>query len=424
MEHNFDNNTSGIFLNFEGSRKIHPAIVCDRAGPSTIVDETGKILTVPAGIPRIHREGVGGRYGLRTDSSATNLLLYSQNLNHAHWITYTTNTNIIRDVVYGPNAKPMIGLFEDGSVVTPFVRRWFGVELPVNTQYSIQCVIAPGARRFVAVVSVIITMINGVRTELVSSMRLDTHTGEYQRVHANIENTMWRVNRRGDGSVWVGFSGSTPATRTLERSYIDVRPSVSTTLTDTPPVGSPYQTVTETHALSMSDLQLEINKTPTAYIPTTDTQVSRVAEHITLSQDYFNRIYNHDEGTIFCDSEGAGTVVWQLGIGTTSRVFLEFTKNSGTEGRLVVNNAETLFSGHSYNIRGRTAFTYKNGYYRFMDASGVIHTGGGGRSHAVPDTLRLGTSGSHQYNLNGSLYKLAYYPRSCSDEAMRAWVRS
>jgi hypothetical protein len=199
-------------------------------------------------------------------------------------------------------------------------------------------------------------------------------------------------------------------------------------LTFTPTAGSLTLTVSGT----VTDAQLEAGSSPTSYIPTEGSQVTRAADLPSISGANFSSWYRQDEGTLFADCErqsfpsasGAGAFA-QLAFmhdGTSDNTInLGYLTTSQGQFRIrtLASNEANLFSA-SPGLRRKLA-----GAYRVNDAA---LSGGGGAvlvdtNVALPaglNALAVGTDNAGATALNGTIRRLTYWPTRLSDATLQA----
>lgn len=413
------NNRAALWLDFSKSQKSYPLMSFSRA--STAELHLGdKARTVDINVPRIIHSGKDDLGGLRIDASATNLYPNSSRYVPNDWNQSSDRSSFeLSEIELGGGRYAVLCKETNAGVVRSyFARRQFRRTIEKGTAFACQCVIYPKQRRFLNVLVVLVDD-TPVRNERVSSIKLDSYTGEWQVANNGISNSNWMVKRRTDGGIWVGFGGMVLIEDCKEVSYMDVRATNFNSLSELSGVGKSYESE-ELECFAVTDLQLELNKGPTSFIQTGEMQVTRASEAAVIDSDVFQRFYNPEEGTILCNATGTGTVHWQLGTGTTTRIFLEY--QNGKSGRVIVNNGVTLFGASSPNIHGRTAFSYNRGHYVFVDADGTVFEAANAGIHAFAGTLHLGHSGTGAFNLNGCIHSIGYYDKALSIEAMKAWV--
>lgn len=174
------------------------------------------------------------------------------------------------------------------------------------------------------------------------------------------------------------------------------------------------------NGFQFSCVQYEIGAFPTSYIPTTSIAVTRSADNASITGTNFSSWYNQSEGTVFCSFKTNG-------ISGNPRTF-QLTGN---------NQDERLDHRIVGNVNGSEYYTGSINFGRISD-SGVTDPSQGkitvsqnsrsrqfcmnGRtvsSATIPNapavnTLNIGTYNLQATYLNGTIEKLAYYPKALS----------
>jgi hypothetical protein len=255
------------------------------------------------------------------------------------------------------------------------------------------------------------------------------HTGIYYRPdtlqylgpYATISNSVQNVSA-ADFKTYKRFSFNTTfSSFPLSYAYFQIYPAHG--------IGGPALTGT----CEVAGIQVEQGTTPTSYIPTAGTQVTKAADNATISGSSFTNLYNKKEGTLFVEGVVKSPVstpwlavindnstVNHFGIytriGTTSYVGTQFQVNSvpspilrSTQVNLL--NENIVRAGTSYNTTSATLF--------------VNNANIGTTSIDIPKvlTLHLGKIDNFGY-INGYIRKVGYWPKRLSNTSLRALTLS
>jgi hypothetical protein len=168
--------------------------------------------------------------------------------------------------------------------------------------------------------------------------------------------------------------------------------------------------------------QLEVGAFPTSYIPTTTATVTRSADLASITGTNFSSWYNPTEGTMFADAKrdfavpsGPFPRVWQIqGALSNSRIELSFF-NAG-QASFIATSGVTQFEWYPmYYIQNglksaqalgtNNVAAATNGEVTATDTSVTLPT---------VQEMRIGGDGGSSNIFNGTIRRLAYYPRRLS----------
>lgn len=185
--------------------------------------------------------------------------------------------------------------------------------------------------------------------------------------------------------------------------------------------------------------QFEVGSYPTSYIPTTTTQVTRVADTSTsaqttrtadvasMTETNFSSWYRQDEGTFVCSGDSAN-------VDTASSAAVAAFKDSNNYQRIRIGGTYsdiTAVSGgvtqvHTSGIafaQGKavtTAMAYKLNDYAQSSNGGAVETDASATLPVGIDTLNIGAATSGSNVLNGHISRLAYYPKRLTNTELQA----
>jgi hypothetical protein len=175
----------------------------------------------------------------------------------------------------------------------------------------------------------------------------------------------------------------------------------------------------------ISGAQLEAGSFATSYIPTVASQVTRSADSATMTGTNFSSWYRADEGTMLADS-------WAIIAATNfnSPVFYitdgsenNYIRQLGSSRIASVNvNGTSQFSADFgfpvYGTQYKTAIAYQVNNFAACLNAGTVSTDTLGTIPVV-DRLLIGQRISGNGVINGTIKKLAYYPKRLTNEELQ-----
>lgn len=171
--------------------------------------------------------------------------------------------------------------------------------------------------------------------------------------------------------------------------------------------------------------QLEAGAFATSYIPTVASQVTRAADSASMTGTNFSSWYNPSEGSLY--NEATPSVLGSYRIssvndGTSSnRVLLNASVSTGNA---IVITAGTqvadLFSGATaVGSLIKQAFAYKVNDFAFSGSGAAVATDSLGGVPLV-NVMNIGAGHANTGILNGTIKKIAYYPRRLTNTQLQA----
>lgn len=407
-----------FWLDFENSGLALPGFSVTRPTAADYLDYSNSKKTAAIDVPRFGGIVPGkGSQGLLVESTSTNKWLYSEEFNSAYWeVTQATGAQA------SFSDASFISVVENGAFASPTCRRRLGQKVPASQAFALQAIVRPGARRFLAIVALLRPPGATLADEKLSSIKLDTLTGQWVAGSATIPNSIWHIVKLPNGDIWVGFSGVNFNSEMDLSSYFDFRATDATAFADYSSTGKSFQTTSNAVSYSLSFAQFEYNRGPTSYMKTVASEVTRSNDLISLNLALSNNEISPSAGTIYVNAGHGSGVIWQLGPNGSNRYFLEYQNTTKGAGRMMCNiDAVTQFGKYSPNISGKTVFAYDSNGFDFIDGDGIIHSG---PASLLPTfgMLRLGNSGSDTYQLNGVIKQFGYYGQRLSVAQMKALV--
>jgi hypothetical protein len=178
--------------------------------------------------------------------------------------------------------------------------------------------------------------------------------------------------------------------------------------------------------------QIEAGAFATSYIPTVASQVTRSADAASMTGTNFSSWYRADEGTVYSEASfitansSFNRLLWTLGFTGTSTdaTFLTAPYTGTSRYRLLGFIGSTLnidifpATAYSNNTINKSGFAYKvNDFALSINASSPTTDTSGSMSVLI-DRLFIGSSTTSNSHLNGTIKKLAYYPKRLQNEEL------
>lgn len=408
-----------------------------RASSATYLDSNGVLQTAASGVARSNAydydsDGVLRPIGLLLEPSATNLLLYSEQLDNAAWIK--TNVTVTPNATTAPDGTTTADKIVESAVagIHEVNQAYF---IPTDTYASAKILLKKAERNY----AVIRLSGNSKRAACV----VDLTTGAYTVTNwMNTLNTSVSVALRPDG--WVRVVLTSQSNYATSPGWTSITVSPADSFVDATSVGSSGYSYTGdgVSGIYMWAAQVENNSYATSYIQTTSAQVTRVADTSTsaqatraadialINQANTSLWLNPREGSLVSISDSkylAGTgvnasAVCSMDDGTTNnRISLFAAESSVTLTEIItggVAQAKLQQTGVSVGVKRKAALSYtKDSFSSSADGSASVSDTSG----TVPNVkqLRLGrifTDGQ----LNGHIRSLKYFPKALSSIELQA----
>ena len=215
------------------------------------------------------------------------------------------------------------------------------------------------------------------------------------------------------GTGTIVLSGAATGTVTGTGAY-----PTRTTLTFTPSAG--VLTVTVTDSVEMA--QLELGSFATSYIPTVDSEVTRAADNASMIGNNFARWFTANEGTLFAQYSAVASgirTIMAINDGTADESIRLRTNGTNplftvTDNGVDITNidAGTVATGTSYKFAGAYAL---NNFAASINGGAAVTDAPG----ALPvNRMLIGNSSAGNY-LNGTIARIAYYPRRLANTELQ-----
>jgi len=412
-------------LNFVAEKKLDSRITYSRTGPTSFVNEFGKVVLIGDNTPRFDHDPLTRECkGYLVEESRTNQWLYSEDL-----VTYVTggamqqstlaNTTATTDPTGGTNAVKMAATATGGahSFYKNFTSGSNG-----DTHTASVWVKAAGvdyARLYVDTVGGNMGG-PGVTFSTGNTWNVSASGSATQVATSVVEypNGWWRLSVSGS------FSG-----QNAYYVHIDLEGGE----------GDVSFTGNGSDGMYVWGVQFESGAFPTSYIPTNGETATRGADTTFIDGDDFTDFYNQPEGTIVSSHSLLDNIPTTHNVytyqvapdsGTSEAPFRLIDRNGAYGNTLVAtsitNNAIVAFfkaSGDPVtpaNKKMKVAFAIKTNDFAASFNGGTVVTDTSGTVSQTNDHLAIGYyKPSPQAYLNGHIQRLTYYPKRLSNTQLR-----
>ena len=393
----------------------HPDVIVVRASNGTVYNKHGTMITIAPGVQRHAFDPYTGEYlGWIFEENRTNLLLYSEDMNNAAWAPGSNTAIVTTNTDVAPDGTTTMDTLEDDSASVGLLRRQTVTIADDDTTYTFSVFVKKGTSRYLALW---LLFTGGTSRDYICTYDLDTGTlqmsGSFPAIRGTIDNV--------DGGIYrisVTAANSTEGNTSVQcRIY----PAITA-------LGS--VDVVKTGTIAVWGAQLEAAVHASSYIPTTGTQVTRLADLSFITGTNFSSWYNPVEGTIVREVAARPNSLYKSGSGEA----LVTRLTDGTTDNTVSMRAVNDLSAPYLDVVVRTATTI------VVDSPSVSYLGGsfirqsmcyktddvvtsvnGGTAHA--DTAVALPVVNQMDLLRGSgggyLRRLTYFPRRISNSLLR-----
>lgn len=367
---------------------------------SAITNYIPALQTAAAGVPRFDHDPVTGESkGFLIEEQRSNLLTYSSAFDNAAWTK--GNATISADTVVAPDGTLTGDKLVKDSGSTLYGRVRFLNAIPSAGTYTLS-VYAKAA-----------------------------------------QNTFLMLTRDGTDSAWYNLSAgiveTTGANTTASIQHVGngwyrcIYTNTAWTLAGTATIGVSNATNTTTYTGNGFDgiyiwgAQLEAGSFATSYIPTTSAQVTRSADSASITGANFSSWYNQAEGTLYADVAPTSSLGNRVSLdfnagGASSSYIALLAQRSTNLGILAYVNANGIAqvdASSQTNADGKTVFAYRtndfamtrNGSVAFDDTNGSVPQG--------IDRVFIGDDYNAGNAINGTIKRIAYYPKRLSDAELQ-----
>ena len=398
-----------LLLDFANTKQLDPRVTFQRASTGTYFDYDGILKTALVDQPRFDVDPVTGESkGLLIEEQRTNLLTYSEQFYNGAWSGL--RCSIAANSVIAPDGTLTADkLVEDTTATnTHSLNQVTTVALTSGTAYTLSFYVKAADRGFIALrFETTSSVFNGAITyfNLTSGTVVSVGTG-----------TTASITSVGNGWYRCVATQNAAASATARLSIY-----LSETGTSVSYSGNGYS------GMYIWGAQLEAGSFATSYIPTFGSQVTRSADSASITGVNFSGWYRADEGTVYseaqCPSAGLATTFHILSVNDgSSNNETRQTFNSGLMYGVVAasgSNVAVLSTGITASNVNKGSLTYKvndfansvNGAAVTTDTSGALPVG--------INKLYLGVSSNNTFYLNGTIKRIAYYPKRLSNTELQ-----
>jgi hypothetical protein len=408
--------TSGIFL---WGAQLEQRSAVTAYTPTTTQPITNYVPVLQSAANNVarfdHNPVTGESLGLLIEEQRTNLFTYSEDWSNAAWTK--TDTTIQANTVIAPDGT----LTADKTIPSSGSNTTFqAISVTSGVSYTLSIYSKRAGNRYL----VIRNTFAGLSGDNVSFDLLD---GVVQRNVSGVTSTITPVGNGWYRCSCSWASGATGASNYQVKTASEAVSTSSATLTGF------YNSF---DGIYIWGAQLEVGAFPTSYIPTVASQVTRSADAASMTGANFSSWYRADEGNVYFEGQSASVTAvankaaFTISDGSTSNRIEQFfagtsslgvpqalilisagavvQTNQGFGSSLTNNNAAKLMTAYKFNDIAATV----NGGTLSADSTAII---------PVVDRMFIGanSTGSTAY-LNGTIKKLAYYPKRLANAELQA----
>jgi hypothetical protein len=266
---------------------------------------------------------------------------------------------------------------------------------------------------------------DSIRLEAVA----DNNSGRFVRAVFNLSNGTVTTSQGGDATWFSGFS--TTINEVGNGWYrcsitFKVEPSTSFARPYWQPADSVATTGDGYSGVFMWGAQLEAGAFPTSYIPTVASQVTRSADAASMTGANFSSWYRADNGSVMVEFNTfatASTNVIQIGSSSSSSQVSLYRDFSTWRYRTNLANLNLINFTSSYN---KAAFVYGSSDYVISVNGKAVQTNTGVGLVPAAEQILIGGGNAYAASLplNGTIKKLAFYPRRISNAELQALTQN
>jgi hypothetical protein len=349
------------------------------------------LQTAASGVARFdHNPVTGESLGLLIEESRTNLVTYSEAFDDAAWTkldaAVSSNVVIAPDGTLtgdklitnsgvsttGGNSNGGIVQSPAGTTAIPYSYSFYA-KAAEGTAVRVRETVTTGARANISLVD------GSVVYESGSSSSFTVTT-------TSIGNGWWRIALNRTPATTLGFV---------------IKPGIDT--------GDGYS------GIYIWGAQLEAGAFPTSYIPTVASQVTRSVDAASMTGTNFSSWYRADEGTIYSEFNpfvitGVGGVMSINDFASSNKIDLRRAGNAIVTVSFTTQAGMTV-TGITANSTNKLAVSYAVNDFALVGNGGTPNTDALGTIPIVAQLQIGGLDNASNLNLNGTIRKLAYYPR-------------
>ena len=381
-------------------------ITFTRSGDATYVDSDGLIKTAGTNVPRFdHNPTTGECLGLLVEEQRTNLLLRSEEFDHASWSKAASTT--VANAIVAPNGSTVAEkLVEDATTNLHYIFQIISVI--AGTSYTVS-VYAKAAER--SEIYVDLTTFN--------SAFLSGSDGYFNLSNGTVRlqgaNATARISSAGNG--WYRCSVTATAQATVTAVINSGATSNGTTF---------FYAGDGTSGIYLWGAQLEAGASPTSYIPTTTSAVTRNADVASITGTNFSSWYWQDEGSFYCSTFAPkGDIIFGTGdtFDNTQYAQVAAPSSFSTYFRAGGANQALLSMPGSSTLNTSFAMAYATDSFAAVSNGGTVSTDSSGSVPANQVRLKLGSSAwdtGGTNSINGTIRRLTYWPSRLTNATLQA----
>lgn len=391
-----------------------------RSSTATYFDSTGVLRTAPANAPRYGYGYDASRakwvsQGLLVEAAGTNLLLNS-NVQGSYYNTTVTANAVAPDGTTTANTVSAI------AVDLGYAANTYGSFI-AGTTYTFSLFVKQGASRYVNISSNSSSVFGGQVT-------FDLQAGVVQKTFSGTGSIQYA------GNGWYRLIVTGVCSTSGSQALYAVATDVNGTTRAAASAG-------EIQLYSWG-AQLEVGSVATSYIPTTSAQVTRAADSATsVSGTRAADVYSSAQATRVADAASmTGTNFSSWYRGDEGSLYAEYIPNyassgvpvgldlNGSRSMIIYDGlaslAQTVYIGSTGVALGNAvsgATAKASAAYNLSSASSSLNgsaVASLNQSMTVPNRLCIGTENTNTNIMNGTIKKIAYYPKRLSNSELQA----
>jgi hypothetical protein len=368
------------------------------------------LQTAAAGVARFeHNPVTGESLGLEIEEQRTNLLTYSEQFDNASWLK--TRSSITPNTIVAPDGTLTGDKWVETTDAGGHNISQGTIAVTSGTAYT-QSIYAKFAGRLLTLYF--------PSTQFGSTNNSNAAVFDLQNGTISSQgSTLTSATIVSVGNGWYRCSITKTATVTANTSMVPYITDGSSPLASY--TGDGYS------GIYIWGAQLEAGAFATSYIPTVASQVTRSADAASMTGTNFSSWFSNAEGNIYSEWNTLATTSRTLYsvevVGSaTNRLDVNIPTNNIIQVRALINNSAVVsMNNGSYTLGQsfKTSFSYKVGDYASSTNSGTVVTNSFASALPSFGSLFIGAISTGATNLNGTIKKLAYYPKRLTNEELQ-----
>jgi hypothetical protein len=394
------------------SKEIDPRITFSRASNKSYYDHKGRLCYADVDEPTIDHDPVTGECkGLSIWESRTNLLAYSEDFGNGVWIRY--NSTI----------EPNTAVAPDGTMTADKL-----VANTDNSEHYMEQILTQTEGTFTKSLYVkkgnsgdyvVIRPVHIGEISPTSIITFDLNVGPRTTTNGLITNAGMDILLDGWRRCWVTY------TTTAACTYHGARVQLTNFADD-----NLIYTGDGTSGIYIWGAQLEEGSSPSPYIPTLDTPVTRAADVAYIDGEDFAEFYNQNEGSVVVEfdtnnSSGNNRILaFSDSILTNNSLFITTSLAHDNVGMQQFSEGSFITKKFVYtDVVGKllVGAMYQEDLMQVAVDGGVAgNPVSGVKVPTNVDRLTIGYTVTSNIPLNGHIRHLAYYPKALTDNNLIA----